>query len=176
METVVVIFIVACLIISLSIAHWRNQKMDKANDDYKLKAELASDAIRQANASLKRLSEIVYARDAESRINEVKDKKNEYLSRRKEAFDTIKRAERSRQNAYDAERSGVRTQNIFLGGARNWSAFSLYTREDELRSIGINVQFDDPTEILDRANQLINYQRMKQEIFREPELKEDKTV
>lgn len=163
------VIVVAGIVVSILISVCRNHSMDAANDEYRNAAWTADQAIRRANAALKDLADVVQTPDAKNRIPEIRAKRAAYLTGRNEAIEMISATENAREEAYHTQRRGVRTQNLFLGGADDLSALSLYRRQNELAAISISERLIDPSAILEKANLLIHYQEMKREIMKEME-------
>ena len=164
---IIIVLIVIIAIAGFSSLIRRNRRMDEANEEYRSAAREADQAICRANHALDDLAEIVFSGTAKARVSEIKEKKSDYIRLRNDAAEAISRAKSAGKNAYGVQRSGVRTQNMFLGGASDLSALSLYKRQDELAEIGISETLNDPSAVLDKANQIIHYQDMKQELLKE---------
>ena len=155
------------LAIAIIIHIGKNRAMDNANEIFRNAAWDADQAIRRANELLENLRKVVYSRDAGKHLDEIKTRKAAYMSAHSDAMNAIARADEARREAYGEEHKAVRKQNLFLGGASDLSALSLYKRQDELQTIRINEKLVNPTIVLEKANQIINYQDMRNEIMRE---------
>lgn len=138
----------------------RNRRMDEANDAYRDAANQAGQAITQANQKLQQISSLISGTDpsrvSHERLGALLDEYKHLHTR----VDKERAAARAAHDmAYEAYASGVDKQNMFFGGANNWSVFSLRRRAREFREIRIPAALVNPSQTLIQAYRILDMNR-----------------
>lgn len=162
-----IIFIIVVLFRAIIKKSERDRMIDEATDHYSELVLRADQAIRKANERLAALGKIVFSENARTRIDEITAAKADYMIVYRQARAAIDDAYDARRDAYQAMSKGIRIQNMYLNGANDLSARTLYKREDRLHGIEVTEKLTDPTQVLDQVNRLISYQETRNEIYKE---------